>query len=100
MQQRLGPLQEEEVWVIWELATVQGRVKQPAIEAEDKLTNLIAQSVEEITTTKVAIIKEVEGAKAASQNLILAWKSRQQSWVAWDEAQVSVGGMLDRKSWK
>jgi hypothetical protein len=79
LQQRLGPLQEEAVRVIGELAMVQGKVKQEVIEAEDKLTNLTTQGAEEIATTKATIIKEVEVAKDASQNFISAWKSRQQA---------------------
>jgi hypothetical protein len=34
----LGPLQEEAVRIIGELATMQGKVKQEAYEAEEKLT--------------------------------------------------------------
>jgi uncharacterized protein YfcZ (UPF0381/DUF406 family) len=79
LQQRLGPLQEEAVRVIGELATVQGKVKQATIEAEEKLTNLTTQGAEEITTTEATIIKEVEVAKVASQNFISAWKSRKQA---------------------
>jgi hypothetical protein len=40
------------------------------IEAEDKLTNLTMQGVEEIAKTEATIIKEVEVAKVASQNFI------------------------------
>jgi hypothetical protein len=69
LQQRLGPLQEEVVWVIEELDMVQGRVKKETMEAEDKLTNLTMQGEEEITTTEAEIIKEVEGEKEASQML-------------------------------
>jgi hypothetical protein len=79
LQQRLGPLQEEAVWVIGELATMHGRVKRATIEVEDKLTNLTAQGAEEIVTTEAAIIKAVEGAKTTSQNLISTWKSRKQA---------------------
>jgi hypothetical protein len=45
------------------------------IEVEEKLTNLTMQRAEEIKTKKAAIIKEVEGEKAASQNFISEWKS-------------------------
>jgi hypothetical protein len=55
---------------------VKGKVKQVTIEGEEKLTNLTAQGAEEITTTEAIIIKEVEVAKAASQNFLSAWKSR------------------------
>ena len=74
-QQRLGPLQEEEAWVIGELSTVYGRVKQAAVEEQDKITNLIVQGVEEIIVIEATVIKEVEGAKVASQNFIYVWKS-------------------------
>jgi hypothetical protein len=40
LQQRLGPLQEEAVWVIGELAMVQGRVKQAMIEARGQTYKL------------------------------------------------------------
>jgi hypothetical protein len=48
------------------------------MEAEDKLTNLIARGAKEITTIEDTIIKEVEGGNAASKNFILTWKSRKQ----------------------
>jgi len=51
LQQRLGPRQEEAVRIIGELAIIQGRVKQAAVEAENKLIDLTPQVVEEITTT-------------------------------------------------
>jgi hypothetical protein len=34
----------------------------------------------------------------ASHNFMSAWKSKKQVWVAQDEPQVSVGGLLDRQS--
>jgi hypothetical protein len=40
------------------------------IEVEEKLTNLTTQGAEEIETTEATIIKEVEVAKAASQNFL------------------------------
>jgi hypothetical protein len=39
----LGPLQEEAVKVIGELAIAQGKVKQATIEVEEKITNLTMQ---------------------------------------------------------
>jgi len=97
LHQRLGTLQEETVRVIRELATMQGRVKQEVMEAEDKLENLIAQGEEETTANETTIIKEIEGAKVASQNFISAWRSRKQACVAQDKPQVSVGGLLDKQ---
>jgi DNA-directed RNA polymerase alpha subunit len=73
----IGPLQEEVVRIIGELATVQGKVKQATYEEEEKITTLTAQGEEEIEATKAMIIKEVEVVKEASQNFIVAWKSRQ-----------------------
>jgi hypothetical protein len=40
---------------------------------------LTTQGEEEIEETKAMIIKEVEVAKDASQNFIVAWKSRKQA---------------------
>jgi hypothetical protein len=61
--------------VIRESNMVQVKVKHEVIEVEEKLTNLTMQRAEEIKTKKAAIIKEVEGEKAASQNFISEWKS-------------------------
>jgi hypothetical protein len=59
LKQRLVPLKEEEVQVIGELATMQGRVKKAVMESEDKIINLTMQGVEEITAIEETIIKEV-----------------------------------------
>jgi hypothetical protein len=67
------------VRVIGELATAQGKVKQAAQEAEEKITTLTAQGVEEIVEIEATILKEVEVAKEASQNFIEAWRSRKQA---------------------
>jgi hypothetical protein len=40
LQQQLGPLQEEAVRIIGELTTMQGKFKQEAYEAEEKITGL------------------------------------------------------------
>jgi hypothetical protein len=72
-------LQEEAVRVIGELATAQGKVKQASHEAEEKLTALTAQGVEEIVETEKTIIKEVVTAKEASKKFIQERRSRQQA---------------------
>jgi hypothetical protein len=58
---------------------LQGKVKKESLEAEEKLTSLTAQGDEEITETEAMILKEVEVAKEASQNFIVAWRSRKQA---------------------
>jgi hypothetical protein len=52
-------------------------VKKTTLEVEGKIKYLTMQVAEEITTIDTDIIKEVEGAKAASQNFISSWKMRQ-----------------------
>jgi hypothetical protein len=81
LQQRLGPLQEEAVRIIGELATVQGKVKHAAYEAEEKLTGLTAQGAKEITQKEAEIIKEVEVAKEASQKKL--WHGREGNMPEW-----------------
>jgi hypothetical protein len=49
------------------------------VEAENKLTDLTPQAIEEITTKEATIFKEVEVTKAASQHFISAWKNMQQA---------------------
>jgi seryl-tRNA synthetase len=99
LQQRLGPLEEEAMRIIWELATVQGKVKHVAIEVEEKLKSLNVQGAEAITQIEAMIIKEVEVTKATSQNFVAAWKRRKQVRVALNEPYVSVVRPLDRHSW-
>jgi hypothetical protein len=77
LQQRLGPLQEEAVWVIGELATVQGRVKQAMMEAEEKLTNLTMQGAEEITTTEVDNHQRGRGGKGGLSKLHFSMEEKE-----------------------
>jgi hypothetical protein len=55
----------------------QGKVKQVAHEAEEKLTTLTTQGVEENVETKEEIIKEVATVKEASQKFIQGWRGTQ-----------------------
>jgi len=61
------------------LTTVQGKVKQVAIEVEEKIIDLIMQGEQEITTIEDVVFKEVEVEKDASQNFISSWKNMQQA---------------------
>jgi hypothetical protein len=79
LQQHLGPMQEEAVRVIGELATAQGKVKQATYEAEEKLTTLTMQGAKRSQKQRQQYSKEVEVAKEASQNFIEAWRSRKQA---------------------
>jgi hypothetical protein len=60
------------------LDTDQGKVKQVVVEEESKLIHLTTQAVEEITTTKTEVVKEVEVAKATSQPFISTCKNKKQ----------------------
>jgi ABC-type transporter Mla subunit MlaD len=75
LQQRLGPRQEEVVWIIGDLANVQGKVKQVTTDTESKLQDLTEQAMEEITTKEATMVTEVEAAKVVAQQFIAEWKN-------------------------
>jgi hypothetical protein len=61
------------------LVAIQVKVKQAVVEVEEKLIDFTPQAIEKITEIEVAVVKEVEVAKAASQHFISAWKKRKQA---------------------